>query len=297
MRGARARCVPERAGRRAKARLLPRSRMRRHCRDSADERSQARPAAARPVTWPDRTGAATGSRCGRASRRRAWLGALPPWRARPPAPGRRSSARAQFRPANALLLRDRGLEPLEQLFGSRSRLAALEIDDAHRQSLSLADPHRVRGRESVTASPLGSETSPHSGVSCPIASCPARARSDRATWRPSWGDTVRCRVGRPLRSHGPGRRGDPRDSGIGDQHHGVPAPPSGPRAEHCRWGGAAVAKEQRVGWNETGHARLSVAQALGDARAPRWAARLARWRRPARPRSRDPVAAPVRSGW
>jgi len=68
-----------------------------------------------------------------------------------------------FVPANALLLRDRGLEPIEQLFGSRSRLAALEIDDAHRQSLSLADPHGVRGRESVTASPLGSEMSPELG--------------------------------------------------------------------------------------------------------------------------------------
>lgn len=37
---------------------------------------------------------------------------------------------------------------------------------------------------------------------------------------------------------------------------------------------AAVAKEQRVRWNETGHARLTVAQALEDARAP-MAARLA----------------------
>ena len=52
---------------------------------------------------------------------------------------------------------------------------------------------------------------------------------------------------------------------------------SGPRAEQLLDRlQAAVAKEQRVGWNETGHARLSVAQALEDARAPRWAARLAK---------------------
>lgn len=50
-------------------------------------------------------------------------------------------------PANALLLRDRGLEPIEQLLGSRSRLAALEIDDVHRQFLSLADPHAVRAAD------------------------------------------------------------------------------------------------------------------------------------------------------
>jgi hypothetical protein len=37
---------------------------------------------------------------------------------------------------------------------------------------------------------------------------------------------------------------------------------------------AAVAKEERIRWNETGHARLSVAQELEDARAT-VAARLA----------------------
>jgi hypothetical protein len=49
----------------------------------------------------------------------------------------------------------------------------------------------------------------------------------------------------------------------------------GPRAEQLLDGlQAAVAKEQRVVWNETGHARLSVAQELEDARAT-VAARLA----------------------
>jgi hypothetical protein len=49
----------------------------------------------------------------------------------------------------------------------------------------------------------------------------------------------------------------------------------GPRAEQLLDAlQAAVAKEQRVVWNETGHARLSVAQELEDARAT-VAARLA----------------------
>jgi 3-dehydroquinate dehydratase len=42
----------------------------------------------------------------------------------------------------------------------------------------------------------------------------------------------------------------------------------GPRAEQLLDRlQAAVAKEQRVVWNETGHARLSVAQKLEDARS------------------------------
>jgi hypothetical protein len=32
---------------------------------------------------------------------------------------------------DALILRDRSLEAIEELVGSRSRLASLEIDDAH----------------------------------------------------------------------------------------------------------------------------------------------------------------------
>jgi hypothetical protein len=49
----------------------------------------------------------------------------------------------------------------------------------------------------------------------------------------------------------------------------------GPRAEQLLDGlQAAVAKEERVRWNETGHARLKVAQELEDARAT-VAARLA----------------------
>jgi hypothetical protein len=51
---------------------------------------------------------------------------------------------------------------------------------------------------------------------------------------------------------------------------------SGPRAEQpLERLQAAVAKEQRIRWNETGHARLSVGQALEDARAT-VAARLAK---------------------
>jgi hypothetical protein len=51
---------------------------------------------------------------------------------------------------------------------------------------------------------------------------------------------------------------------------------SGPRAEQLLDRlQSAVAKEQRVRWNETGHARLSVAQELEDARVT-VAARLAK---------------------
>jgi hypothetical protein len=90
----------------------------------------------------------------------------------------------------------------------------------------------------------------------------ARARTDRATHARA-GVTSRCRVGRPLRCHGPGHAADPRDSGIGDEHHRSPAPPVGTASRTAaRALQAAVAKEERVRWNETGHARLSVAQAL-----------------------------------
>jgi 3-dehydroquinate dehydratase len=50
-----------------------------------------------------------------------------------------------------------------------------------------------------------------------------------------------------------------------------PGPPAGQLLDRLQ---AAIAKEQRVVWNETGHARLSVAQELVDARAT-VAARLA----------------------
>jgi hypothetical protein len=51
---------------------------------------------------------------------------------------------------------------------------------------------------------------------------------------------------------------------IMDLQHRQP----GPRAEQLLDRlQAAVAKEERVAWNETGHARLSVAQELEDARA------------------------------
>ena len=50
---------------------------------------------------------------------------------------------------------------------------------------------------------------------------------------------------------------------------------SGPRAEQLLDGlQAPVAQEERVRWNETGHARVKVAQELEDARAT-VAARLA----------------------